>query len=123
MTTIYEEIGGRESIEKMVTAFYQRVLNDPLLQPFFQHTSVEKLQKMQVAFFSVALGGPEPEVQISLSDVHRGRGIQSRHLTRFTDHLMETLKAVGIEEKSAVKVYERIATYSNDVLGDATVDG
>jgi truncated hemoglobin YjbI len=123
MPTLYETIGGRENIEKLVTAFYQRVLHDPLLAPFFEHTEVEKLKRMQVAFFTIALGGPAPDTQISLYEAHRDRGIQSKHLTRFTEHLMATLGEIGIEEKAARKVYERIATYSDEVLGESTVDG
>jgi hemoglobin len=78
---------------------------------------------MQRAFFSVALGGPEPDEKISLYEVHQGRGIQVKHLTRFTEHLMNTLREIGVEETDANKIYQRIATYSNDVLGESSVDG
>lgn len=123
MSTLYEKIGGRTNIELMVTAFYQRVLSDNLLAPFFENTEIEKLKQMQVAFFSIALGGGEPDAMPSLRDAHAGRGIDSKHLTRFTELLIETLSEVGIEEQDAKEVYERIATYSNDVLGESNVDG
>ena len=123
MPTLYDKIGGRETIEQLITAFYQRVLSDPLLSPFFEQTSIEKLKKMQTAFFTIALGGPEPEMEISIYEAHRGRGIQRKHLTQFTQHLMETLHEIGVAEEDAVKIYQRIGTYSDDVLGEASVDG
>ena len=123
MDTLYERLGGRPNIEKLVTAFYQRVLVDPLLAPFFENTSIEKLHKMQVAFFTIALGGPEPTKMPSLTQAHQGRGIESKHLTRFTEILVETLGEIGVEPDDAIKVYERIATYSNAVLGESSVDG
>ena len=123
MKTLYEEIGGKETIEKMVPAFYARILADPMLSPFFEHTSMDRLKKMQIAFFTIALGGPEPDMAISLYEAHQGRGIQSKHLTRFTEHLMETLKSIGVSEERAWRIYERIAIYSNDILGDSSVDG
>lgn len=123
MQTLYERIGGAPTIEKLIVSFYQNVLADPLLQPFFEHTSIETLTRMQKAFFSVALGGPEPSEKISLYEVHQGRGIQVKHLTRFTEHLLNTLREIGVEEQDAKQVYERIATYSNDVLGESSVDG
>ena len=122
METLYEQIGP-ESIEKLVVAFYQNVLADPMLSPFFENTSVEKLQRMQIAFFTIALGGPQPAAKISLYDAHRGRGIESKHLTRFTEHLMTTLREVGIDEDRAKKVYRRIGTYANEILGETSVDG
>ena len=123
MTTLYEQIGGESGIEQLVVAFYQNVLSDPLLQPFFEKSSIEKLHRMQKAFFAVALGGPEPDFEISLYEAHRGRGIERQHLTRFTEHLVQTLAEIGIPEEAAKRVYERIATYSDEVLGESSVDG
>ena len=62
-------------------------------------------------------------LKISLYEAHAGRGIRREHLTRFTEMLMETLSEVGIEEETAKKAYERIATYSDEVLGETSVDG
>ena len=123
MQSLYEQIGGAKTIDEFVVSFYQHVLADPMLSPFFENTSIEKLQKMQKAFFSIALGGPEPDSKISLYEAHQGRGIQSKHLTRFTEHLMDTLREIGIDQDKATKIYQRIATYSNDILGESSVDG
>jgi len=123
METLYEKIGGAETIEKLITSFYTRVLGDPMLLPFFENTSIEKLKVMQQAFFSVALGGPAPPAEVSLRGVHRDRGIKRDHLTKFTDHLMATLLEIGVNEKDAHLVRARIAIYSDEILGDTTVDG
>lgn len=123
MPTIYDRIGGAKTIDKLVTAFYQHVLADPELQPFFEHTSIPKLERMQHEFFTIALGGPPPDSTVSLYDAHQGRGIERKHLTRFTEHLLATLREIGIEEADAQNVYTRIAMYSDEVLGEANVDG
>jgi hemoglobin len=123
METLYEKIGGAPTIDKLVTTFYQHVLSDPMLKPFFEQTSMEKLAKMQNAFFTIALGGPDPDLTVRLFEAHQGRGIEREHLTRFVEHLIDTLREIGIEEQAATKVYERIATYSDEVLGDSSVDG
>ena len=52
MSTLYEQIGGEPTIEKLVSTFYRNVLADPLLSPFFEETSIERLMKMQKAFFT-----------------------------------------------------------------------
>lgn len=123
MASLYERIGGEENVKLMVTAFYQRVLLDPLISPFFQDTEIEKLEKMQVAFFTIALGGDEPPKMPSLLASHRGLGVESRHLTRFTELLVQTLEEVGIPEQETKEIYARISTYSNDILGETSVDG
>ena len=123
MTTLYEQIGGQPAVEKLVKAFYKNVLSDPLLSPFFQTISLGKLERMQIAFFSVALGGPEPDPRINLFEVHQGMGIQVKHLTRFTEQLVKTLEEIGVQPEQAQEVYQRIAMRADEVLGDSTVDG
>lgn len=123
MPTLYEQIGGRPTIAKLITAFYRRVFTDPELGPFFVHTSLEKLTHMQEEFFCIALDGPLPEDEISLSEAHQGRGIRREHLTRFTEHLLMTLQEVGVEDEHAKDIIARIATYSDEILGDVSVDG
>jgi hemoglobin len=123
MQTIYEQIGGAKTVDKLIGSFYRRVLADPMLSPFFENTSIETLERMQKAFFTIALGGPDPDVKISIYETHRGRGIKREHLTRFTEHLMTTLREVGVDEENAKKVYQRISIYADDVLGEASEDG
>lgn len=123
MSTLYEQIGGKPTISKLINAFYKKVFTDPQLGPFFVHTSLEKLTRMQEDFFSIALDGPLPENEISLNEAHRGRGIGREHLTQFTDHLLATLNDVGVEDHHAKDIVARIATYSDEILGDVSEDG
>ena len=122
-TTLYEEIGGEEKIRRLVTSFYQHVLADPILQPFFDGVSIKKLENMQIAFFSAALGNAENTDDFDLYQAHAHLNLNIEHLTRFTNHLLSTLKEIGIEEERCNRIYERIATYSNDILGESSVDG
>ena len=59
--------------------FYNRVLSDPELAPFFEASDIDKLRRMQREFFSVALGGPIRYDGQSLSYAHHGRGIRRTH--------------------------------------------
>jgi hemoglobin len=116
MPSLYERVGGQPVIATLITSFYKKVFTDPILGPFFTHTSLEKLTQMQEQFFSIALGGPEPENEISLQKAHQGRNIEERHLNRFIEHLMSTLQEVGVEETEAQEIVERISEYSHDIL-------
>lgn len=117
MPTLYEKVGGQSTIATLISAFYQRVFADPVLGPFFVETSLEKLTHMQEQFFTIALGGPGPDDKICLRSAHQGRGIEAIHLTRFTDHLLNTLKDVGVDEDDAKDIVQRISEYSHDILG------
>lgn len=116
--TLYDRIGGAPVIASLVDDFYGRVLADPLLAPFFAETSVDRLRRMQREFFSAALDGPIEYSGLSLTEVHSGRGIQTRHFARFVEHLLSTLQAQGIDEQNVMDVISRINTYVTDITGE-----
>jgi len=121
--SLYDRIGGAETIEAVVFDFYQRVFADPELAPFFSETDAERLRHMQERFFTVALGGPPADELVSLREAHAGRGIEPRHLARFVDHLMEVLAHHGVEERDRYDVCTYIQTYADEVTGAAAIDG
>lgn len=123
MQTLYQRIGGGATIENLVNRFYARVLADPELAPFFVVTSMEKLRAMQKAFFTAALDGPSAYSGLSLAVAHQNRGIERSHLSKFTGHLLDTLKEVGIGDEETNQIVSRIGMLADDVLGDTTVDG
>ena len=57
--SVYELIGGEPALVAVVDDFYERVLGDPQLAPFFAGAHLPKLKGRQVEFFAAALGGPD----------------------------------------------------------------
>ncbi len=82
-STLFEKIGGATKVDSMVQAFYERVLSDPDLEPFFAESDVSKLIRMQQEFFSVGLDGPLEFTSRRLFATHHGRGITRKHFTKF----------------------------------------
>ena len=121
--SLYERVGGASAIDAMVGEFYERVFADPVLRPFFESVDKDKLLRMQQELFKAALGGPPTTSPMHLRDAHAGRGIESRHLVLFTEHLIETLNARDLPRDAVDGVVARIALYSDDVLGGGGEDG
>lgn len=55
--SLYSEVGGQETIDKLVAAFYPRVYSDPDLVPLFEGDMSEIMRKQRM-FLSQFLGGP-----------------------------------------------------------------
>ena len=120
---LFEQAGGLEGIESLVDSFYQRVLADEELAPFFAKVPMEKLRRMQTEFFSAALGGPVVYTGRPIREVHAGLGITKHHLQLFVGHLLETIREMKLDENAINAVYSRIAIYADDLTGETTVDG
>jgi hemoglobin len=117
--TLYQRIGGALAVRTLVAKFYDLVLEDERLQPFFVETPMAKLRAMQFELFSAALGGPVAYTGQSLHEVHFGRGIGNHHLAIFLDHLFTTLNEMKLDERDVHAVLSRIHTYSDSITGSS----
>ena len=121
--SLFDRIGGEQMIADVVDDFYDRVLADTELKPFFKNTSMDKLRCMQREFFSAALDGPITYTGKSLSHVHHGRGITKHHFTLFVNHLLDTLRYYGINDQDVTDIISRINTYADEITGDISPAG
>lgn len=118
--TLFERVGGAAGVSEMIDAFYAEVLADSELRPFFENTSVETLKRMQQDFFAAALDGPMKTGGTDLAKIHQGLGITRRHLTLFVNHLISVLdQRDAINRRDAMDIVFRIATYSDQVIGES----
>lgn len=119
--TLYERVGGEAGLKKLVHAFYDRVLEDSQLRPFFEGSRMQELRTMQLEFFTTALGGPSDYHGRPIGHVHAGRGIGKQHLGRFVQHLFETLQEQNLEDKDIREIISRINLHADEITGQATV--
>ncbi len=115
--TLYERLGGEVAVVALVDDFYERVLADELLRPFFVNASMDKLRAMQREFFSAALEGPVRYTGRPLYHTHFGRGIKRQHFARFVEHLFATLEDFPLSEDDRSLVIARVNTYLDEVVG------
>lgn len=121
--SLYEKLGGESRIAELLEDFYSRVLADPELAPFFQHTPMNKLIAMQKEFFGAALGGPRNYAGRTIAAAHHGRGITRHHFSLFCEHLFQTLTDEGFDHADINQVIAQISMHAGYVTGDAGIDG
>ena len=124
---LYERIGGEEGIERLVNVFYDRVVAEPELAPFFTHAPMDRLKMMQKEFFSEALGGPLFYSGHSLRQVHAGKGIQKEHLRTFVGCLLKVLEEsmgdLNLSRQDVDSIYSRIAIEADRITDDVAESG
>jgi hemoglobin len=117
--SLYERVGGEAGVSRLIDIFYQRVLADPELSPFFAQIPMEKLRRMQVEFFTSALDGALQYSGRPLAHVHQGHGITKAHLRRFTEHLLATLETLTLSRQDIQSIYTRIALEADEIADDS----
>ncbi|MFT7535168.1 MAG: hemoglobin [Hyphomicrobiaceae bacterium] len=115
-TALYDTIGGKAALLVVVDEFYQRVLADPLLSPMFVHTDMAKQRAHQVAFLSVALGGPSEYQGRDMQQAHAGLDISTQHFLAVVGHLQTTLSWAGVGPVEIDKVIDAAAGLQDDIV-------
>lgn len=115
-TTIYEAIGGEDALVAVVDDFYDRVVADPQLAPFFAGVKMNALKGKQVEYFAEALGGPHIYQGQTMRQVHQGRGITQADFDKVAFHLTHSLVAAGVPGELVTQIIAAIAPLADDIV-------
>jgi hemoglobin len=115
-TTLYDRLGGRDGIRAVVDDFYDRLVADEELGPFFEDADMEGLRKTQTDFLCEAAGGPETYDAAPVREAHLHVPFTPDHIQRAVELLYESLDAFDVPEEDAEAVVETVAAYEAELL-------
>ncbi len=111
MKTPYELLGGAETVNRLVEAFYPKVLTDPDLSPLFPE-GVEEIMRKQRMFLTQFLGGPAlysaefgPP---AMRDRHMPFEVTPRRARAWLNRMKEAMDEIGLEGPVRDVFYERL---------------
>jgi methyl-accepting chemotaxis protein len=119
-STLYEQVGGDDAVSLAVELFYDKVLADPTLAPYFAGTRMGQLKDRQTRFLSAALGGPKPYRGRDMREVHAGMGITQDQYDRVTGHLVAALTDLGIDDVTICGVVSVVAPLAPSIVSNPT---
>lgn len=98
-TAIFEQVGGEETLRRVVDAFYSSVLTDPILQPLFGAGAAHHVDHL-TAFLAEVFGGPSRYTDElggfnTLLTAHRGLAITDDQRARFIELFDQAVAAHG----------------------------
>ena len=100
----------------MAECFYDRVLVDPELAPFFEGIDVEKLRKHLADFLTVLTGGPNLYKGRDLLAAHQGLKISEADFDRLMVHVAAAAEELDIEPEDIATVAEAIIGLKDQVV-------
>ncbi|NIZ91546.1 group 1 truncated hemoglobin [Kineosporiaceae bacterium B12] len=114
--SIYEQLGREHGIAKAVQHFYERVVADPQLAPYFTGTDMTTLRRHQTALLVQVTGGPVQYEGRDLAKAHAGLGITSEHFDRVVGHLAGTLTDLGVPADVVGTVGGALAAHRDEIV-------
>jgi truncated hemoglobin YjbI len=114
--SLYDQLGQEPAVREVVSRFYRRVLADPGLAATFEGVDTERLEDHQVAFFTMALGGPNTYSGRAMAAAHRGRDITDTQFDLVAGHLAAVLEELGVDQSAIATVMETVGPLRSDVV-------
>ena len=114
--TTFEKHGGQEFVDKVVEAFYGKILNNDTVKHFFENTNIRRLKNHQKRFVAIALGGPNRYSGRSMRASHKRLDLNDEHFDVVVSTLLETLGEHGVDEADLKKVNQVLEPMRNDIL-------
>jgi hemoglobin len=109
MATIFDRYGGFATVSRIVSAFYEQMLDHPRVAPYFAKTDMRRLIDHQTKFLASVMGGPASYSNEQLERVHAHLSIGEKDFLAVVGVLRETLEDFDLDESD-------IATVCNDVM-------
>ena len=120
MSTLFEQIGGRDAGNAAVDVFYDHVLNDDRIKEFFDDVDMNKQKNKQRAFLTMAFGGPNNYSGKAMRDGHAHlvkRSLNDSHFDAVAENLAKSLADLNVPEDLIAQVLEIAGSTRDDVLG------
>jgi hemoglobin len=117
--SLYQRIGGEAAIQAAVVRFYEKVMADPSLAPFFKGLDMDAQIKKQIAFMTMAFGGPHTYTGASLRSAHSrlvATGLGDRHYDTIVRYLATTLTDLGVEPEATGEIVAIVESQRREVL-------
>jgi hemoglobin len=106
--TIYEHYGGFSTVRRIVSDFYDRVLDSPLIGGRFEDVDVRRLIEHQTRFISFVMGGPASFSDEHLQHVHARLHIKGPEFEEMVALLRETLEDHDLADQDVEAVERQI---------------
>ena len=115
-STLYERLGGKESIAAVVDEFYDRMLADDRVAHHFEETDMVAQRAHQTQFLSAATGGPVEYDGADMEIAHEGMGITHEEFDALAEHLDAALREYDVPDEERSAVLTAVEEYRDPVV-------
>jgi hemoglobin len=107
-----------DAVARAVSIFLTRLLEDDSLGGFFEGIDLERVQQHTRAIVIAALGGPDLYVGRDMRAVHAPFNLRDRDFDAAVDHLVASLREVGLGDSLASMLGARLEPLRSQIVAD-----
>jgi len=118
--TLYQRLGGRESIKLVVDDFVANMAADPRVNGRFKGLDGARVAQLQTNLADQicdATGGPCAYLGRDMKTVHAGMGITEAEWTATVEDLVKSLNKFKVGQKEQQELLSALAAMKKDIVG------
>ena len=112
----YQELGGKEGVEKIVDNFINEISFDQNIVKFFEGTDINRLREKLIEQFCHESGGPCEYTGDSMKDVHAGMNITKAEFNRVVELLQAAMDDAGTPQTAQNRLIRSLAPMRPDII-------
>jgi hemoglobin len=119
---LYARLGGYDAIAAFVDDLLPRLLSDPELGVYWKGKCKDSLRRdrqLIVDFLCSAFGGPVQYLGRDMKTSHDGLNISEREWMTFVQHVIATLKNLGVSGREYDEVMAATVSLKGDVVASS----
>ena len=116
--SLFEKYGGIETVAAVVHDFYEDVLADDTLSPFFEGVDMDSLIEHQVMLFSQYMGGPANYSGRELRDAHTHIRITTAHFDKVAEILQAVLGDYNVAPDDIMTIMAVVETTRSAIVNE-----
>ncbi len=117
--TLYQRLGGYDSIVAVVKDFLPRMFADPKLRRYWDNRGkdgIAREEQLLIDFLAHNSGGPAYYTGREMKLSHEGMKIDSKDYDLLVNHLTDTLVKFNLPEKEKTEVLNFINSFRPDII-------
>jgi hemoglobin len=116
MASLYERLGGHESINAVVEDFVARCAADDRINGKFARTDIPRLTQMLQDQVCMASGGPCTYAGRSMRETHDGMGVTAGEFDALVDDLVATLDHFAVPKAEQEELLGILGPLRGDIV-------
>ncbi len=114
--TLYDELGQRAGLTRIVDGMVHRALLDPRIKDTFDDANIERLRGLLMLQFCVLTGGPCRYPGRGMKAAHADLNLAPRHFNAMVETLQDAMDAEGVPFWTQNRLLALLAPMHRDIV-------
>ncbi|GLQ24071.1 hypothetical protein GCM10007853_19450 [Algimonas ampicilliniresistens] len=114
-STLYDDLGGKPVMDKVIADMLDLALADPRMAPIFVDSDMERLEKLIIIHTCHIADGPCDYDGQDMRRAHDGLGIRTLHFNTLVENLQQAMDDQDIPFRTQNRFLARLAPMHDDV--------